>query len=155
MQTMKTYRIDEAQYNEVGEHRLLLETTQYKIENEILTKQIVHARLQKALPVSLFRFNQHLPHIFYFMENSCQGEKQIISRSMFEQRLSNCSGTPILHEVIEALPYKDRFGKEGTITFAIVCRNGGVRTAEIAFQSPQQMACFSAPPWLVPIENDT
>ncbi len=134
---------------------MLLETTQYKIGNEILTKQIIHAKMKKAFPVSFFRFIHELPHTFYFMEKQNRKDKQIISRAIFEKKLfqSGHNGKPILREFVEELPYRDRGGKNCAIVIVIAQDGNGMQKAEITFESKEQLAQFTAPPWLVPVEN--
>lgn len=152
MQPTNTYTIDEILYKSTGGHTLVLETTQYKIEDEILTKQVVHANIMKALP-DAFLFGHESPQVFHFIENKNGQDRRIVSSSDFQKRLSRDGQAikPTIYESIEQLHYTDARGQRCVVFIAIFQKGTDVRTATITFTSKNQLLYFTAPTWLKPL----
>lgn len=152
MKKTNTYLINETLYQSADGHILVLETTQYRLEDEILTKQVVHANIVKALP-DVFLFGHNSPQVFYFIENKNGHDRRIVSSVDFEKRLfrNGQAIKPSIHESIEELHYTDVRGQRCVVLIAISKKGTDARTATITFTSKNQLLYFAAPPWLKPL----
>lgn len=147
MKRTGTYFIDEERYKSTDNHNLLLETTQYIVGDDILTKQIIHVQMQKKLSPFLSRLGFESPRTFYFTQKWDYENKTLISKTAFEKKLSRSriAAQPSLYETIEELTYTNSSGRADTLVIAITQKEEGIRKAEIEFESGEQEAYFVAP----------
>lgn len=140
-------------YQSASGHHLLLETIQYAAGDDILTKQVLHAKIKEKLSLSFSQPGPELPDAFYFIEKRYMREKKLISKAMFEAKLRAPGTVMSLHETIEELLYTDRAGSRCGAVVVMTRDSNSLRKAKIEFTSDQQLEAFVAPDWLVAPED--
>ncbi len=153
MKITSTYLIDEERYQSANDHRILLETIQYAADGDILTRQIIHARLKKKLLTCSSQRNISMPDTFYFIEKRRVKDKKPISQTAFEDRVLSAGVIKRRYrEVIEELPDTDHQGRDCAVIVVITQEGEDGRHAGIEFETAEQWKRFAPPGWLVPMD---
>lgn len=105
------YRIDEKIYELGKNHKLLMETKQYIVENQILTKLTIYESLKAGLVSHMPELESRLQSHFYFLEDRDKPDnKQPIYQQYFQKLLKEHNlKAPQYHEVLEELLYIDNW----------------------------------------------
>ena len=98
---------------------------------------------------------QKMPDTVYFTEQRYKKNQRLISKMIFEDKLSNFASIELrFHEVIEELSYIDHQGRNRSIIIVIIQDNERNRKAVIDFESMEQIEHFVRPDWLIPVKDN-